>query len=236
MGARTGGSLSTVMMSIPLAAIPLMAIFGIPRFAPVVASPDAGGGPDAFDMPVDLGFDDGDASAESVATAEPWPGAANDAPLYSPVDRQPNASLESRTETTDEWGDRLDHPNRPRSLDPSSAPPTAIPVTRAVQERAGQGTWRDATRRLNELGVHDFQLRPGTNPETFLFACVVSPNGDPKVVRRFESESTEPLAAVDNVLTQIEEWLHGPKTQTATPESAAPWGHADQLGHLGARR
>jgi hypothetical protein len=40
MGAQSGGSWGTFLMSVPLAAIPLMAIFGIPQFAPVAASPD----------------------------------------------------------------------------------------------------------------------------------------------------------------------------------------------------
>ena len=40
MGAKSGGSWATLLMSVPLAAIPLMAIFGIPQFAPVAASPD----------------------------------------------------------------------------------------------------------------------------------------------------------------------------------------------------
>ena len=38
MRSRSGNSLPTVMLSLPLIAIPLMAVFGVPQFVPVIAS------------------------------------------------------------------------------------------------------------------------------------------------------------------------------------------------------
>ena len=38
MQARSGNPLATLMLSLPLMAIPLMAVFGVPQFVPVVAS------------------------------------------------------------------------------------------------------------------------------------------------------------------------------------------------------
>lgn len=40
MSSKTSGSFSTLLLSLPLAGVALMAIFGVPQFAPVVASPD----------------------------------------------------------------------------------------------------------------------------------------------------------------------------------------------------
>ena len=38
MRSRTGNSLSTMMFMVPLLGVPLMAIFGVPQFVPVIAS------------------------------------------------------------------------------------------------------------------------------------------------------------------------------------------------------
>ena len=38
MRSRTGNSLSTLMFLVPMFGVPLMAIFGVPQFVPVIAS------------------------------------------------------------------------------------------------------------------------------------------------------------------------------------------------------
>ena len=38
MRSRSGHSLATLMLTLPLLAIPLMAVFGVPQFVPVIAS------------------------------------------------------------------------------------------------------------------------------------------------------------------------------------------------------
>jgi hypothetical protein len=215
-------------MSIPLAAIPLMAIFGIPRFAPVVASPQPADGHDAFDLPVDLGTEEQE--PESIGAAEPWSNSGNDAPLYDPAEDQ-SAPVEFGPSAPTGMQDSDGLANRPQSLDSSAASRSST----ATPPATGQLSWRDAARRLDELGVHDFQLRPGTQPDTFLFACAIAPNGDRRVVRRFESESADPLTAVGEVLTQIKEWRN-PSVQRAEPDTTDSWGYADRLGQLGARR
>ena len=66
--------------------------------------------------------------------------------------------------------------------------------------------WGAAVRRLNELGISDFQLAPGQRANQFLFACTYTPPEAPRIVHRFEAEAAEPLAAVGEVLRQVEEW------------------------------
>ncbi|TXT19236.1 MAG: hypothetical protein FD138_4366, partial [Planctomycetota bacterium] len=75
-------------------------------------------------------------------------------------------------------------------------------------EQSTEGlTWREAVRKLNELGIQEFRLEPGSRLGEFYFACEFTPHRDARVTRRFEAEATEPLLAVHAVLRQIDDWL-----------------------------
>jgi hypothetical protein len=67
-------------------------------------------------------------------------------------------------------------------------------------------TWSEAVRRLNDLGIQDFQLNPGQNANQFHFACTYTPPESPRVIHRFEAEAADPLAAVEQVLQQVKAW------------------------------
>lgn len=70
-------------------------------------------------------------------------------------------------------------------------------------------TWREAVDRLNELGIRTFRLTPDAGQNGYRFVCLVTSVDDPRISRRFEAESPEPLVAVGNVLEQVENWnLH----------------------------
>ena len=71
-------------------------------------------------------------------------------------------------------------------------------------------TWQEARRRLGELGIRDFQLNPGQGEGQFHFACTLTPAESPRIVHRFEAEASEPLAAVEEVIRQIEGWRGRP--------------------------
>jgi hypothetical protein len=90
----------------------------------------------------------------------------------------------------------------PRAVEPPPAvenvsPPAAPPVR----------DWRAATARLKQLGITDFHLTPSDGEQPFLFTCRMTSPQNPRVVRRFESESADPLQAVEDVLKQVEEWV-----------------------------
>ncbi len=229
MSAKAGGSLATVLMSIPLAAIPLMAIFGIPEFTPVSASSegdrrtirdeghrddpvsyrrrasdvlaprdgapvrratrDDAGYEDPFNSTTELaGVDRGltDAgSGEGVVDAQAGP----------PV-RRPRTVGQLPAEA-DVYGTRLqDEPRAPS--------PPSDDATRSAHSRI---TWKDASRQLQELGITQYHLERGQQHDTFLFVCMFSPGDSPQVTQRFEAEAHEPLAAVQAVLDQINDWL-----------------------------
>ena len=70
-------------------------------------------------------------------------------------------------------------------------------------------TWREVVSRLNSLGIRDYRLTAGTQPNEFHFNCFFSPQDNPRVTHRFEADADEPLKAVQIVLTQIDEWRNG---------------------------
>ena len=70
-------------------------------------------------------------------------------------------------------------------------------------------SWQQAVDRLNILGIRTFRLTPAPGPNGYRFVCLVTSVDDPRISRRFESESADPLVAVGNVLAQVENWnLH----------------------------
>ena len=66
-------------------------------------------------------------------------------------------------------------------------------------------TWREVVSRLNVLGIRDYRLSAGNQPNEFHFSCFFSPKENPRVTHRFEAQANEPLLAVQQVLTQIDQ-------------------------------
>lgn len=212
MSAKGGTSLGTLLVSVPLAAIPLMAIFGIPEFAPVVASAD---GEEislerAADATVDLGNDRELSSSlldapqyNPFESTEAEDAARLDAPLASPDDSwalsNDRADLSEDLPADSDLGPPSDFDNAARDLEratPRPGPPSSATLT-----------WDDAARRLSDLSINDYHLEPGIEEGTFLFVCALTPDADSNVIMRFEAESAEPLAAVEDVLGQVDDWL-----------------------------
>ena len=70
-------------------------------------------------------------------------------------------------------------------------------------------SWSQAVNRLNELGISTFRLTPDSGRTGYQFVCLVTSVDDPRISRRFEAESADPLVAVGRVLAQVENWnLH----------------------------
>jgi hypothetical protein len=224
MSARQGGSLATLLLIIPLSAIPLMAIFGIPEFAHLSAATSAAPRdlvrqPSAsFEEPVELPSNAEERNRRAAAdllspaaarTAQPaagdlqdaWRGAATDAPGA----RTPAAirSAPDRSERT-QPSLRPMQTAAPQPLIRTLEGAAAAPAPAATADGL---TWREATRRLEEVGITDYVLERGESSDRFLFVCRFSPGGDARIVQRFEAEAAEPLEAVENVLAQVDQWL-----------------------------
>lgn len=70
-------------------------------------------------------------------------------------------------------------------------------------------TWKQAVDRLSDLGIRTFRLMPDSGQDGYRFVCLVTSVDDPRISRRFEAESVDPLIAVGDVLAQVENWnLH----------------------------
>jgi hypothetical protein len=102
------------------------------------------------------------------------------------------------------------------AADSPLAPPTA------EINLAEQSGWRDATRRLKELGIRKYRLESQIEEQTFVFICSFAAVENPRVVRRFEAEADNPLEAVQKVIDEIDEWQrHGGRVISDLPRAQA---------------
>jgi len=220
MSARRGGSLATVLLLIPLAAIPFMALFGIPEFDQLSASTEEFI-PDIVRQP-SLSFVD-DAGERSAATDQNRDRASD---LLAPINGEtanPTAAPDSLA-----WSHNADNSEQATAaaawnVDSTPGPsPRPTPTSAAVsladrpehleafvapQKTESGLSWREATRRLKELGISDYHLNNVSGVERFLFVCHISPGGDSRIIQRFEAEADDPLVAVEDVLGQVDGWL-----------------------------
>lgn len=77
-------------------------------------------------------------------------------------------------------------------------------------------TWAEAVSRLKALGIDDYRLEPGRNLSECHFSCVHRSREDAEVSHRYEAEAAEPLAAVCDVLAQIENQRNRQSRRTAS--------------------
>jgi hypothetical protein len=272
MGAKTGNSLATFLLSIPIAAVGLMAIFGVPEFAPLNASPDENvvvRDPYESHARSEWSGEDRDDASPYYEDAPPYErdferssGYENRSPRDSagplrqssrdPGEGRSTSELrngrrrfEPEPRDEDRYGSRIrnwsDSPSGPEQGDPrrgsrglshaslSDPSDSPAPASRAGGERPfpvdrhdempsrGRGeserirsdellTWREASRRLADIGIRNYHLERGADEHSFLFVCLFTPGSAPHVTHRFEAEDEDPLMAVNRVLRQIDRW------------------------------
>lgn len=257
MRSQSSNSLSTLVFLVPLLGVPLMAIFGVPQFVPVIASSvsEESAPSPMTRRPRDVGES---ASATSFVSEDshhrnlprdderlhdlfrpeershrdrrPVRGEASqretkfvetslNAKTWSAQTSATGESAETTQTRNDLFGTAASSVSRsePRShADAATARPRGGEFAARTNsarlavdaERSDEGlTWREAVRRLNELGIQEFRLEPGQQAGEFYFACEFTPDRDARIMRRFEAEASEPLLAVEAVLQQIDEWL-----------------------------
>lgn len=262
MHSSSSGPLTTLLMLVPLIAVPALAIFGVPNVDGLNGSTDnsasAPSKDDDLDAPADKPSravidDDEDLGEGFIPTGEgstndpflngkeggrrldrsadasesdPLPGlersrsraprSSANTPTETPKPNRGEASA-PRAELNSDLDDEIPFGNPPpRNEAPAAPRPRG---SRATQPRetaprdlddartAAPRDWQAATARLKQFGIRDFQLTNGEGDHAFLFTCRYIMPDNPRVVRRFEAESSEPLAAVEDVLTQVETWL-----------------------------
>jgi hypothetical protein len=123
--------------------------------------------------------------------------------------------------STGRWIDSLRYggPDEPllRAARPSPADGPALhataerPVNPAREShRPGNDPFLRMQRRLQSLGVSYMRLEQPQPPDgPYRFECQAPLNGHSAYRRRFESEARDPLAAMENVVKQVESWRLG---------------------------
>ena len=220
MRSKSVSPLGTLLTIVAVLAVPLLAVFGIPQFVPVVASSSSSpqGAPlDATPRPA--------SPSELQSSAPPLSGrdifASIPEPAVSAV--RPTASLPQYCTPVIEAVARPPRPPAPAGAENTQSPQSPAPlpigwttggppkpvvteVARSRSENFQPLTWKTAVTRLNGLGIKQFQLQPGQKPGTFHFRCYLAGVADSRVSVRFESEADEPLEAVREVLDQVAQW------------------------------
>ena len=79
--------------------------------------------------------------------------------------------------------------------------------TNTTETSAQMLNWHQASNRLAELGIEKYHLERGDQEGSFLFVCLYQPSESRHVTHRFEAEGSDPLVAVNQVLSQVNNWL-----------------------------
>ena len=237
MRSHAHSSFATILLLIPILTVPMLAIFGVPQFTPVVASP----------------FDDAKSHKKTDSEAPPFSPSSRESDSFEQfAANTATQTADWATDTADQASQRLAdrrnvtrgqpvshevvHPE-PTSPSPFTSDASATPrrgmenipgsyrrsrneSAMVTMPQAGPATprnapttvepplsWRDAVQRLNAMGIRNFRLEPGHQPSQCLFFCSYTPRDNPRVSYRFEAEADEPLRAVERVLEQIDTWL-----------------------------
>lgn len=236
MAAKIGSFLATLLLSIPLAAVGLMAVFGVPQVVPAGNDPrdSLNRGParrslwesitgDNFSQPdrnqEQVGWDDAPRFASNAAA--PFDSRQPVAPAgHSLIQNPPPANSAPLAAQPPHY---LSIPEAPPRNPPAGAgggnfgmTPREAALADArlapVENIAPVGNqpqlnWQQAQLQLTQLGIDDFHVTRGASPGSFLVACAYAPPESPQVVHRFEAEASDPLVAANRVLGQIQRWM-----------------------------
>lgn len=233
MSSKAGSSIGAFLLSLPVSAMLLMMVFGVPRFAP--GTNGESGWDQARQFISRLRGESNRAPDEMFGEYPPPPTRVPMDDPFAPVSQGSSGAAEAPR-----WGaspasgtppSREDVPTGASTSPPAwpfvglvSSGPSATPAENAAPRMSQGGewagevpsrrdslgaalTWTEARRRLTELGIDQFHLEPGLQRDHFLFVCLFSPGDDPRVTHRFEAEAADPLLAVQDVLSQIDGWL-----------------------------
>jgi hypothetical protein len=210
MSSKAGSSIGAFLMSMPVSAMVLMGVFGVPRFS------SGTGGESGWQNAKQFFTSLGSNGSEAVPGRPQFPGlgdpnsppgfAESEAPQWGhPSDGQAPQAAPEWPASSGSSAETL----APRNHSINDAHPLISPHggNRATAQGPATISWQDARRRLADLGISEFHLEPGLQGDHYLFVCLLTPGSDERVTRRFEAEAPEPLAAVETVLGQIDQWL-----------------------------
>lgn len=228
MRSRTGSSFATFLLALVLAAVPLMAIFGVPKLTSIAEGNylNKFAGEKPLNPHISLENPQSDSAApgwgQGTQVQSNDPNQNN-----NPNPGSRNNPFGNSTDTSSAISSNLNQSNSPfpsgNHANSNSQPVVqfasnsvndqqfsrTIPSQNNIQPVSGTNqnsqavTWRGAIEHLNQLGINNYRLEPGVTSDQFLFVCFYTPQDNPRITIRFEAESSDPLRAVEKVLTQI---------------------------------
>lgn len=222
MMGTVSNAISSLVMSLPLVAVPCLAIFGLPSIGPATAEADA-------EDSVELGLN-ADLGTPTASLAEAPPKQAF-APIFDAkqADQEPATEIATGADrsqiapTSDHRGasanralgldqervapESLSEKRVVADLDPVSFPPEdnseTNPFSEVAEEKTSPSDWEGVLTRLRELGIRKFHITDGEVAGQFYFCCSIA--SAPNVIQRFEAEANSPTAAAMDVLAQVEQ-------------------------------
>ena len=237
MSSRAGSTILTFLVSIPVAAMGLMAVFGVPPLASVIAASRG-----LSDTNRDFEEVDRGSRRSGQGQFEDWDsGTEASAPEWNSVGTDPSATPDDSRQTEDR--DDLGFPKLARNEDQAgsresrhggpTASRTAFNGSHSQDGLASKSddllsphsgassrllnplrddnsppvSMKDSLKKLNSWGVKHYHLERGVDQDTWLFVCLFVPGDDTRIIRRFESESDDPDRAVAETVQQIDSWL-----------------------------
>ena len=236
MSSRAGSTFLTFLVSIPLAAMGLMAVFGVPPLASVIA---ATRGLSDSNQDSKSGRDSGQSQFED------WD--SGTAPEWKAGDGDLTDNDEGTSDPTDPDRDGLGFLKVPRDEEDSDSTPMPTKGRRSSPQKGVENKWADSSpsdsrsllsprggpkseksefalntdsdrntpptsmkeslKKLNSKGVKHYHLERGSDQDTWLFVCLYVPGDDARLTHRFEAESDDPDRAAAETVQQLESWL-----------------------------
>lgn len=231
MSSKAGSTFVTFLMSIPVAAAGLMAIFGVPPLSSVIAASR-----NLNEKIQELGAESRSSTSDDSSEFEEWD--EETAPDWGGDQTTPADALDERTKSKSKDSKRLadrddlgfsrsdsdgdhdthevsdltseshqDPPRRSLFDKPSHDHRDAHAHSHQEQDGVSPPSMKESLKKLHLVsGMKHYHLEPGAEADTWLFVCLFSASDDSQAVYRFESEASEPESAVKQTLDQIEAW------------------------------
>ncbi|MBA3316411.1 MAG: hypothetical protein M3552_01110 [Planctomycetota bacterium] len=220
---NTVGAISSLLMSLPLIAVPCLAVFGLPSIGPATAEAETD---DAIELgaPAELGASSTKAPASASGGFSPIVDAGPGTPAENPFSADAGADRSAIDRTSDHRGAVANRATGLEETGKQPSPPAAVfqeraapivpedafadvqpPKPRPKTDAGSTGaSWEQIVADLNGKGITEFYLTNGEVPGEFYFTCSVA--AGPNVTQRFEAEGASPAAAARVVLSEVAEW------------------------------
>ena len=234
MSSRAGSTILTFLVSIPVAAMGLMAVFGVPPLASVIAASRGLSDTNRDFEEVDRGsrrsgqgqFEDWDSGTE--ASAPEWSSMGtdqSDSPAdYRETEDRDDLGFPKLRRDEGQAGSRDSRQGGQRAalsgshtqeglgsksddlLSPHTGARSRL-LNPLQDDQSPPVSMKDSIKKLNSLGAKHYHLERGVNQDTWLFVCLFVPGDDTRITHRFEAESKDPDRAAAETVQQIDSWL-----------------------------